>query len=75
MRLFNVGSIKQAEQKAAQKFLTQDQRRRALLVSVATRAYELEKGQPLKSVSDLVPDFLKTLPQDLSAATNGAAKP
>jgi hypothetical protein len=75
MRLFNVGSIKQAMQKAEQKFQTQGQRRRVLLIGIAARAYELEKGQPPKTALDLVPDYLKEVPKDPIGGTNMVLRP
>jgi hypothetical protein len=75
MRLFNVASIRQAEQKATLKFQTRAQRWRALLIDVATRAYELEKGQRPKSLADLVPDYLKAIPKDPLTGTNMIYQP
>ena len=74
-RLFNIGSIKQLMQKAEQKFQTQGQKRRTLLIGIAARAYEMEKGQPPKTASDLVPDYLKEIPQDPISWTNMVLKP
>ena len=71
MQLFNRAALKRAEQK----FQTQQKRRSDLLLSVATRAYELERRQRPKAVSDLVPDFLKVIPKDSLIATNGLVKP
>ena len=73
-RLFNVGSIKQNMQKAEQKFQIQAQKRRALLMGVAARAYELEKGQRPKTALDLVPDYLKEIPKDPIGGTNMVLK-
>jgi len=44
--------------------------RRQLLVELAARAYELENGQPPKSVADLVPAYLKAIPRDPVTGTN-----
>jgi len=70
MRLFNVASVKQAEQRASQKFQTQEKRRRELMLDVAVRAYDLEKGQRPKSIAELVPDYLKAIPKDPLTGTN-----
>ncbi len=43
---------------------------RRLLVKLAARAYELEKGQRPKTVGDLVPAYLKTVPKDPVTGTN-----
>jgi len=37
---------------------------RSLTVQFAARAYELDKGKPPKSITDLVPTYLKAIPQD-----------
>ena len=70
MRLFNVGSIKQAMQKAEQKFQSQSQKRKALLIGIAARAYELEKNRQPENISNLVPDYLKEIPKDPITGTN-----
>jgi hypothetical protein len=75
MRLFNVGSNKQLMQKSEQKFQSQGQKRRAMLIGIAARAYELEKGQPPKTALDLVPDYLKEIPNDPIGGTNMVLKP
>ena len=41
-----------------------------LLLDLAARAYELEKGKPPASAADLVPDYLKAIPQDPVTGTN-----
>ncbi len=74
-RLLNVGGMKQAMQKAELKFQTQGRKRRALLIGIAARAYELEKGQPPKSALDLVPAYLKEIPKDPATGTNMVLKP
>jgi hypothetical protein len=69
MRLLNVGSIRQAEQKMFQKFQDQEKRRGDLLAALATRAYELEKGQRPTNIADLVPGYLNAIPNDQSEAS------
>jgi hypothetical protein len=49
---------------------TTQARVRQLTLSLAARAYELEKGQPPKSPDDVVPAYLKTVPQDPVTGTN-----
>jgi len=75
MRFFNLASIKQAEQRTMQKFQTQEQQRRHLLLDLAARAYELEKGQRPTSITDLVPDYLKSIPKDPFTGTNLVYRP
>lgn len=47
-----------------------DQREGRLLIDLAARAYELDKGHPPASAADLVPDYLKAVPQDPVTGTN-----
>jgi hypothetical protein len=46
-----------------------------LLIGLAARAYELDKGKPPASISDLVPDYLKAIPQDPFTGTNMVYSP
>jgi hypothetical protein len=41
-----------------------------LLIDLAARAYELDKGHPPANAADLVPDYLKAIPQDPVTGTN-----
>jgi hypothetical protein len=43
---------------------------RQLMLTFAARAYELDKGKPPASTADLVPDYLKRIPQDPATGTN-----
>ena len=52
-----------------------ENQRRKLLVDLATRAYELEKGERPKSIADLVPNYLKIIPLDPITGTNIVFKP
>jgi hypothetical protein len=56
--------------KVKQKFNAQDQKTRQLMIALAARAYELDKGRPPAGVADLVPEYLKTVPQDPMTGTN-----
>lgn len=49
--------------------------RRKLLVDIAARAFELEKGERPKTINDLVPDYLKTIPLDPFTGTNMVYQP
>jgi hypothetical protein len=40
------------------------QQENRLMVDLAARAYQLEKGKPPTSAADLVPEYLKSIPQD-----------
>jgi competence protein ComGC len=43
---------------------------RQLLVALAARAYELDKGRRPASLTELVPDYLKAVPKDPASGTN-----
>jgi hypothetical protein len=71
-RLFTFKSLRQTEQRVLAKVTTFQTRERVLLIQLASRAYELEKGEPPKGLADLVPAYLKTIPQDPLTRTNMA---
>ena len=75
VRLLMFKSLKQTEGKWVAKAKAQQTRTRLLLVQLAARAYELEKGQRPKSLADLVPAYLKGIPQDPVTGTNMAYYP
>ena len=52
-----------------------DASRRRTMLSFAARAYELEHGKPPASAADLVPAYLKTIPQDPNTGTNMVYSP
>ncbi|MFZ1071980.1 MAG: hypothetical protein WAO21_00955 [Verrucomicrobiia bacterium] len=70
VRLMSRISSNKAIQKAGEKFNNQQMEMRQLTVDLAARAYELEKGHPPASAADLVPDYLKAVPQDPVNGTN-----
>ena len=47
-----------------------EQREGRLLIDLAARAYELDKGHPPASAADFVPEYLKAIPQDPVTGTN-----
>jgi cytochrome c-type biogenesis protein CcmE len=57
-------SLKKAEQQAGQKFKGQERKTRQVIIDLAARACELEKGRRPASLTDLVPNYLRTIPQD-----------
>ena len=65
-------SLKQTEQGVTAKLTAQQTRARRLLIELAARAYELEKGERPKNLTNLVPAYLKTIPQDPLTGTNMA---
>lgn len=48
---------------------------RRLIIDLAARAYELDKGHPPAGAADLVPDYLKAVPQDPITGTNMVYSP
>ena len=56
--------------KTRQKFDAQAQRTHRLMIDLAARAYELDKGHPPANLADLLPDYLKSIPQDPLTGTN-----
>jgi len=66
--MFN--SIRKTNQEAEQVFKKQEAKTGQLIIDFAARAYELDKGKPHASLADLVPDYLKAIPQDSLTGTN-----
>ena len=64
LRIFRRNLLTPALQKSEAKFRTADTRRRKLLVNLASRAYELEKGKRPATIGELVPDYIKAIPPD-----------
>lgn len=52
------------------RFLEIEKQRRQTMVDFAARAYELDKGHSPASAADLVPEYLKAVPQDPVTGTN-----
>jgi hypothetical protein len=61
-------------QKVESSFIKKQQsnalRRRRVMVAFAARVYTLEKGKPPQTLAELVPDYLKAIPQDPFTGTN-----
>ena len=70
VRLMTRKSMVPAQAAAARKFMQQQTRTRQLIIDLAARAYELDKGKPPASLADLVPNYLKAVPQDPVNGTN-----
>ena len=75
MRLVMFRTLKQSEKRVNAKLKTHQTRIQALLIQLAARAYELEKGERPKSLADLVPAYLKANPHDPLTGTNMAYHP
>ncbi len=69
-RLFTIKSDQQMEQRFIAKCRTQQTRAKTLMIRLAARAFELEHGARPKALADLVPDILKTIPQDPATGSN-----
>src|SRR5271154_1654222 len=69
-RLESRKSLDKALQKSEQKFKASENQTRQLIIDLAARAYELDKGKPPTTIADLVPEYLKTIPQDPFTGTN-----
>jgi hypothetical protein len=65
-----VKMTKKVLQQAEQRFNKQVAQTRQLLIDLAARAYELDKGHRPANLNDLVPDYLKAIPQDPLTGTN-----
>jgi len=56
--------ILEGRNKAGNKFRENQKETRNLAIQFAARAYELEKGRRLTNIMELVPAYLKAIPQD-----------
>ncbi|HEY5296554.1 MAG TPA: hypothetical protein VIK59_01365 [Verrucomicrobiae bacterium] len=70
VRLMTYKSLLPAQAAARRKFNQKEVKTRQLIIDLAARAYELDKGSPPANISDLVPTYLKTIPQDPVTGTN-----
>lgn len=73
--MMTANSMKKMYEKAGQKFAEQQTKTRQLVVQFAARAYELDKGHRPASLTELVPDYLKAVPQDPFTGTNMVYSP
>ena len=64
VRLMSRNTLNKVNQRAERKFDEQEGITRQLILELAARAYELDKGHRPASAADLVPDYLKAVPQD-----------
>jgi hypothetical protein len=71
-RIVNFKSMKQMEKGVVSRLTAQQTREQVLLIQLASRAYELEKGERPKTLGILVPVYLKTIPQNPTTGTNMA---
>jgi hypothetical protein len=68
--LFMFRQTRAIEAKSKQQFIAQEIKIRKVIIELAARAYELDKGRRPNSTRDLAPEYLKMVPQDPSTRTN-----
>jgi hypothetical protein len=73
--LIQYKSIRDVRTRSTKKIRANTLRRRQLILTLAARAFELEKGIRAQSAADLVPGYLKAIPQDPTTGTNLALGP
>ena len=71
-RIVNFKSIRQTEKGVVSRLTAQQTREQVILIQLASRAYELEKGDRPKTLAELVPAYLKAIPQNPITGTNMA---
>jgi len=69
-RLMTRKSLRAGQAAAGRKYMEQQIRTRQVLMDLAARAYELDQGKKPASAADLVPAYLKSVPQDPFTGTN-----
>jgi hypothetical protein len=74
-RLSSRNSLEKAFQEIDKRIKKRQTETRRLIIDLAARAYKLDKGQRPASLADLVPDYLKAIPQDPFAGTNMVYSP
>jgi hypothetical protein len=67
---FTYKQIRATEANGEKRFNAQEIKTRSLMIMFATKAYELENGHRPNSTHDLVPGYLKSVPQDTTTGTN-----
>jgi hypothetical protein len=68
-------TLKQTQQGCLARLHAQQLQTRKLMVDLAARAYESDKGQKPKDLNDLVPGYLKSVPLDPVTGTNLVYRP
>jgi hypothetical protein len=62
--LLDYKDIRATNQRFFERSNETQKQRRAIMINFAARAYELDKGHPPANVTDLVPNYLKAVPED-----------
>jgi hypothetical protein len=75
LRLVMRNSLNKSLQTAEERFKKVETQTRQLIIDLAARAYELDKGHRPASVTNLVPDYLKAIPQDPLTGKNMVYSP
>ncbi|HKI70026.1 MAG TPA: hypothetical protein VKA67_10585 [Verrucomicrobiae bacterium] len=73
--LLTRGTLTRIYRRSEQKFKEHESRTRQLMVDLAARAYQLDKGHQPASITDLVPDYLKAIPKDPLTGSNMVYSP
>jgi hypothetical protein len=73
--LLDYKDIRATNQKFFERLNETQKQRRALMINFAAHAYDLDKGHPPANLTDLVPDYLKAVPQDPFTGTNMVYSP
>lgn len=73
--LIHFRETRRTEQRTKKQLLEQEFKTKRLMVNLAARAYELEKGSRPASITNLVPGYLKTIPVDPATGTNMVSIP
>jgi len=68
-------SLRASKAKAKQRLITQQTKTRKLIIDLAARAYELDKGHRPAAAADLVPKYLNAIPQDPVTGKNQTLTP
>jgi hypothetical protein len=63
-------SLQNIDASYKRKFNAEEQKKRQLMIALAARAYELDKGHPPASATNLVPEYLKAVPKSPSTGKN-----
>ena len=75
VRIVEHQSMQKLQEQIEQQFDRRLTKTRQVMVDLAARAYELDKGRPAANLADLVPDYLKAIPQDPLTGTNMVYSP
>lgn len=70
IRMMERKHLEKIDQAVERRFYKQQTRTRELIIDLAARAYELDKGHLPAALSDLVTNYLKTIPIDPATGTN-----